>query len=268
MKFMLQTFFKGLYYALTDKNFRTFVWLCIRYGNAGRYSRKNIRFSGYRFTVADARSFIWQFYEIFFKGYYDFKTEKPNPVILDCGSNIGLSILNFKKQYPGSQVFAFEADAAICKILNENISHNNLKNVTVLNQAVWTKDEAIFFKSEGADGGQIAGNADNATKIDAIDLKRFMIQFDSIDFLKIDIEGAEASLLPHIAPELHKVENLFVEFHSYNNEPQHLKEVIDAMTSSGHRIYIDNVAFKNRPFINKAGKYGMDLQLNIFAYKI
>jgi hypothetical protein len=27
------------------------------------------------------------------------------------------------------------------------------------------------------------------------------------------------------------------------------------------------VAFKTHPFVNTKGKYGMDLQLNIFAYK-
>lgn len=267
MKFMLQTFFKGLFFYLTDRNFRTFVWLCLRYGNSTRYKQKRICFSGYRVTVADARSFVWQFYEIFFKGYYDFKAATANPVIIDCGSNIGLSLINFKKQYPGAQIFAFEADAGICELLRKNVQINGISDITVFNQAVWTKDETLSFKSEGADGGQISNDTEHSNKVEAIDLKRFLDGFEKVDFLKIDIEGAEATLLPHIAYVLHKVENIFVEFHSYNGEPQNLRQVIDAITAHGHRVYIDNVTFKNRPFLNKTGKYGMDLQLNIFAYK-
>ncbi len=125
----------------------------------------------------------------------------------------------------------------------------------------------LNFTSEGADGGQISGESEKSNQINGTDLKRFMSRFEKIAFLKIDIEGAEVALMPHIASELHKVENLFVEFHSYNNQTQGLREVMDAITSAGHRVYIDNATFKNQPFLNKTGKHGMDLQLNIFAYK-
>lgn len=267
MKFMLQTFFKGLYYFLRDNNFRSFVWLCIRFGNSKRYAQKEIKVSGLKFKVPDAKSFIWQFYEIGFKGYYDFRTEMKSPVIIDCGSNVGLSVVHFKQQHPDAQIHAFEADAQICAILKDNILNNGYSDITVYNEAVWTKDEMLNFTSEGADGGQISGASENSNQINGIDLKRFMNRFDKIAFLKIDIEGAEVALLPHIASELHKVEHLFVEFHSYNNQTQGLREVMDAITSAGHRVYIDNATFKNQPFLNKSGKYGMDLQLNIFAYK-
>lgn len=268
MKFILQTFFKGLYFFLTDSSFRTFVWLGLRFGSAKRYQPRKITVSGYRLKVPDARSFIWQYYEIFFKGYYDFKSLETSPVIIDCGSNVGLSVLHFKKQYPASHVYAFEADQGICTLLNDNISANNVQGVTVYNEAVWIRDEALHFRSEGADGGQISGKGDKTSSVNGTDLKRFISRFEKIAFLKIDIEGAEAELLPHIASELHKVENLFVEFHSYNQHPQYLREVMDAMTSAGHRLYVDNAGFRNRPYLNKEGKHGMDLQLNIFAYRI
>lgn len=267
MKFILQTFFKGLYYFLTDASFRTFVRLSIVYGSSKRYVAKTIRINKAKMTVADAKSFVWQYYEIFFKRYYTFQTSNPKPIIIDCGSNIGLSVLHFNQQYPNAEIHAFEADSMIANILNGNIKSNNISNVKVHNQAVWIKDEPIQFASEGADGGQISENNEGTSTIEGIDFARFLERFESIDFLKIDIEGAEALLLPHIANQLHKVKNLFVEFHSYNQQPQYLNEVISAITSAGHRLYIDNVAFKLAPYINQKGKYGMDLQLNIFAYK-
>lgn len=268
MKFLLQTFFKGLYFFLTDRNFRTFVRLSIFYGSSKRYVVKTIGIPGARMKVADAKSFIWQFYEIYFKGYYDFKSPNPKPIIIDCGSNIGLSLLNFKRQYPGSEIHAFEADTRICKILEENISNNGLKDIHLHNNAVWIKDEELTFASEGADGGQISESNEAGMKVNGIDLERFLQKFDHIDFLKMDVEGAEKDILPHVKNQLHKVDRFFVEFHSYDGSQQYLNDVIQAMTFAGHRIYIDNVNFKNRPFINTRGKYGMDLQLNIFAFKI
>ena len=218
-------------------------------------------------TVADAKSFVWQYYEIYFKSYYKFKAKNDFPVIVDCGSNIGLSLVNFKQQYPKSVIHAFEPDPQIYSILESNIKTNSLTGIFLNNEAVWTKNETLTFASEGADGGQISSNTGGIT-VKGIDLSEYLEQLEYIDFMKIDIEGAEIQLLPHIQKHLHKVENLFVEFHSYNESTQHLSEVISAMTSAGHRIYIDNVNFKQSPFIHKKGKYGMDLQLNIFAYKI
>jgi len=267
MKFILQTFFKGLYYFLSQASFRTFVRLSILYGSSKRYVRRSVKIPGATLEVADAKSFIWQYYEIYFKAYYDFKTDKKDPIIIDCGSNIGLGLLRFKQQYPNAELHAFEADDVICNILKKNIEKNQLSGIHVHNEAVWIKDETLHFASEGADGGQIAENNEGTKPVNGIDLNRFLQRFEHIDFLKIDIEGAEIQLLPHIASQLHKVDKLFVEFHSYDGQTQHLSEVINAMSSAGHRLYIDNVAFKTHPFVNTKGKYGMDLQLNIFAYK-
>lgn len=264
MKFILQTFFKGLYYILTDKNFRTFVRLSIVHGSSRRYVRKKISIPGARLTVADARSFVWQFYEIYFKGYYRFESKEKHPVILDCGSNIGLSILDFKQQHPQSEIHAFEPDPTIFEILSSNLKENQLSGIFLNNEAVWIRNEDLHFASEGADGGQIS---DKGIHVKGIDLNEYMSRMDRIDFMKMDIEGAEADVLPHITGQLHKVKNFFVEFHSYNDSPQQLNKVIAAMSSAGHRIYIDNVNFKQAPFLNKKGKYGMDLQLNIFAWK-
>jgi len=217
--------------------------------------------------VPDCKSFIWQYYEIFFKGYYQFPCAKANPVIIDCGANIGISIIDFKRQYPLAEIHAFEPDDHIFNILSDNINNYSLKHVTLHNQAVWIKDEELSFESEGADGGKISHDSDQSKKVDAIDFARFLNRFEHVNFLKIDIEGAETKILPHIQGELYKVDNIFVEFHSFNDQAQHLNDVIQALSSNGHRIYIDNINFKNSPFINKKGKYRMDLQLNIFAYR-
>jgi FkbM family methyltransferase len=119
-----------------------------------------------------------------------------------------------------------------------------------------------------ADGKRIANAAQTNNQVDAIDFNEFLKGFNKVDFLKMDIEGAETSVIPHIKEGLSKVDNLFIEFHSFDGQKQDFDKIIATLTDCGFRFYIDNVVFKNHPFINKKAKSNIDLQLNIFAYKI
>lgn len=47
-----------------------------------------------------------------------------------------------------------------------------------------------------------------------MDALSILASHEKIDFLKIDIEGAERYVLPRMASELGKVDNIFVEYHS------------------------------------------------------
>src|SRR5664279_2400892 len=43
----------------------------------------------------------------FLEKYNDFFSNKPNPYIIDCGSNIGVSVLRYKQLYPNCRITAF-----------------------------------------------------------------------------------------------------------------------------------------------------------------
>src|SRR5204862_7255452 len=89
---------------------RRLLGLALRYGDRPRNQALDVTFGTYRFRVPDALSFIWQFREIFVDEFYQFPTTSPNPVIFDCGTNIGTSIAYFRQTYPGARIVAFEAD--------------------------------------------------------------------------------------------------------------------------------------------------------------
>ena len=54
----------------------------------------------------------------------------PTPRILDCGANIGLATLYFKLLYPGACITCFEPGAEAFRVLEANISANQLEEVT------------------------------------------------------------------------------------------------------------------------------------------
>lgn len=208
--------------------------------------------------------------ELFVDEIYRFETKEAKPFIIDAGANIGLSVLYFKSLYPSAEVIAFEPDEDNCKLLRENISLNNLKDVTVEQAAVWIKDETLYFNSAGSQGSKIAEEKDeqkNRIKVEAIRLADIIAQ-RQIDFLKIDIEGAEFGVLKDCANALGKVKHLFVEYHGKVNETEKLVELLSIVQKAGFNVYIKMAADMLKfPFVNHTTNGSFDVQLNIFCYR-
>ena len=123
------------------------------------------------------------------------------------------------------------------------------------------------FLSEGSVGGSLSSNIDeNNNLVKAVRLRDYLDK--PVEFLKIDIEGAEYEVLRDCKDRLHNVVNLFVEYHSLLNEDQKLSEILQIIKDAGFRFYIKE-AWENMkyPFIDKKGLH-FDLQLNIFCYRI
>lgn len=265
---MNKNFVKIIQSAFSDRYYREYLRLLFLYWNVQRYKSREIKFLKYHVTVPDCPSFIYQFKEIFVKQYYAFSTESKTPVIYDCGANIGISVIFFKTIYRNSRIKAFEADKRIAGILENNLERNGIKDVEIYRKAVWTDNNGVEFYSDEADAGTIYGRGQKIL-IDSVRLKDFIDKEQEIDFLKLDIEGAEQDVIEDMRSALGKVKNLFIEYHSFINREQKLDNILLILRENGFRYFINSVYDKNKPFKNKINKQNpeMDLQLNIFAYK-
>ena len=254
---------------LTNKYYREFVRLLFRYSKIDRNKRQSIKFLNYNIEVQDCLSFIFQFKEIFVKQYYLFETTTEVPLIYDCGANIGTSCIFFNKYFPNARIKAFEADTSIAEILKNNLKNNLINNVDVIAKAIWINNDGIQFGAEGADSGSIYSDT-NKIKIDSVRLKDLLDKEDKIDLLKMDIEGAEVDVIEDCGDSLRKAENIFIEYHSFLNSQQNLDKILKILTSNKFRYFIKSDDHKTSPLINKGSVItpSMDLQLNIFAYKL
>ena len=61
-----------------------------------RYVPTKVRLLNEDFEIPDPVSFYHSYHEIFTQNIYKFNTQKQNPLIIDCGSNCGTSIVYFK----------------------------------------------------------------------------------------------------------------------------------------------------------------------------
>lgn len=217
----------------------------------------------------DSASFLFMYNEIIEKQIYYFNTDADKPFIIDAGANIGLSIIFFKSLFPKAIILGFEPDPRSFKILKSNIDQFGFSDIEVLQKGVWDRPATLNFFTEGADGGRIALETDkeNIIKINTIRLKDYLNKH--VDFLKIDIEGAETNVLKDCADALNNVDKIFVEYHSFVNHAQNLHSLLNVLSEAGFRYNIQQIGvFSPTPFIEILSFLNMDNQLNIFAYRI
>ena len=234
-----------------------------------RFGSYTTGFMGHSLHVHDQASFRLGYKELFKDEVYKFASQKSNPFIIDCGANMGMSVIYFKTLFPGSHIVAFEADPYIFSFLEKNIQSFGLNDVTVINKAVWDKnDDVLSFLAEGGAGGRVQEKSGQHKFVDVITARLRDYLTEEIDFLKIDIEGAEGKVLADCKDRLGFVKNLFIEYHSMENTTQNLQLILQIVQDAGFRYHI-KVAYSTRfPFIERKLNFGMDTQLNIFCYRL
>lgn len=223
---------------------------------------------GKPFKYHSGRSFADTYQEIFEEEIYQFRPSKTDRIILDCGANMGLSVLYFSRTYPDHQIIAFEPDKAIFKILEENVATFNLKNVRLYEKAVWTNTETLTFYTDGGMGGRVQNEYANQAPVyvETVPLLDFLSP--DVDFLKIDIEGAEDTVLRYCGENLQKANNIFFEYHNNINTRQTLHELLALVQSLGFTYYIKESAKRTRPFTeSRIICESFDMALNVFCYR-
>jgi FkbM family methyltransferase len=179
--------------------------------------------------------------QILFRGMNDFSSDTDAPVIIDCGANIGYTSLHYKRCYPAARITAFEPDPQFLPMLRANLERNGATDVEVVPAAAWLADGRSAWVLEGRDGSRLGdGTAgQRTTTVGTVDLRTYLTE--DVDLLKMDIEGAEFDVIPHIAPALHRVRNIVVECHiTDSTKYDGLARLMTTLTASGFRISVNS----------------------------
>lgn len=186
----------------------------------GKNEQVKVRFDGLTVHGFDYRTLDLLYREIFMDEQYKFVSNKSKPLIIDCGSNIGVAVLYFKKLFPESRIIAFEPNPHTFRLLEKNISVNNLKNVETHNKALWHEETVIsFFIDENV--GTLLGSVrkdrggDHELKIRTEKLSDLLAQYDKVDMLKMDVEGAEINVIDDLKRNnmIQKADRYIIEYH-------------------------------------------------------
>jgi FkbM family methyltransferase len=180
----------------------------------------NYSFYGYNYSTIE-----FLFNEIFISNIYHFNSNNQQPLIIDCGANIGMSMLYFKRLFPKSKIIAFEANPHAFKLLEKNLNLNNLENVHLYNVALFNEATEISFYL-GEDVGSLLGsiNANRGgefeLKVKAQRLSYFLNNIEKVDLVKMDVEGAELYIVSDLfeSKTINKVNQYIIEYHHNIND--------------------------------------------------
>ncbi len=144
-------------------------------------------------------------------------------VIVDAGGYIGITGLYFHKLFPDARIIVLEPNSESFSLLKNNIDRNRVETITAIQAGLWGADERLVAAEKFRDGRAWAfslqpGTESQQNAVEGITLETLRQQFniDSIDLLKIDIEGAECSVFEderRISMVLSRVRIIAIEIH-------------------------------------------------------
>lgn len=177
-----------------------------------------------------------------------------NSIILDLGSNIGLTIYHLKQLYPKAVIFGYEMNTE-----NYLLAKRNTKafaNVHVYNQAVWTENKIVEYNpNSDYDAYSISHQKNNEQniKIQALTIMDIIKQhkLKKIDYLKMDIEGAEKEILNNQDLSwLQFVNSMNIEMHI--DEGETLLSYINILNKNGFHAWKDDKHWSSIKAIRKS----------------
>lgn len=199
-----------------------------------------LQWMGRRVRYSNRSSILFLVHEIFAHCAYDFEPARPDPLIVDCGANVGMAALFFRLRFPGSRVVSVEPHPQAFRLLEENTAGDpRIERI----EAAVTEDgaPARLFAPPG-DAASLASSLvpglvdGQPVEVAGIRLSDLLARLDGdVDLLKLDIEGAEYGALRdgHRTGALARVREVAVEYHRIPSEPGGPDEVVRLLRDSG-----------------------------------
>ncbi len=181
---------------------------------------------------------------------------EPGMRVIEVGANRGVTAVTVAKRVgTHGHVYAFEPVPEFYDIVEENLSRNGVRNVSLYRTALSNNTATIpFFKHGGGSGIAPADDAE-AIQVQTITIDRFVAEqaIERIDIVSMDCEGSELNVLlgarallveqrPQIFCEIH---------HEYLSQlGQSADQVVNYLESLGYDIEPSDVESpRKRPTI-------------------
>jgi FkbM family methyltransferase len=181
---------------------------------------------------------------------------KQGDIVVDVGAHIGrYTIIASKRVGANGKVIAIEAHPGNYEMLNRNVKLNGLTNVTTLNYAVYSKETKIKLFLPGEKSNRTIYNTlissratdeekfveVNANTLDNL-LQQARISHAEVNWLKIDVEGAEFEVLKgaHDIMSNSKNISLLIEIHNVEDGKNLYRPIMDLMEKYNFKVEFEN----------------------------
>ena len=168
------------------------------------------------------------FHETFVKRFHVPPEEIQPKTVLDLGCNIGLTVAHYEVLWPSADIVGVDLDAENCEV-----SRGNCRRARIIHAAVCGRSGLRMYSGAEAWGYRLDPLGDRP--VEARTLEELIDCFaDDVDFVKMDIEGAEWEVVagPGSWPE--RVGSLLVEIHdTEGRRHEGIDEMMRSLRSKG-----------------------------------
>lgn len=226
------------------RDYLRFAWSAARrWGDTGP---GELRWMGHDVRFTNRMSMLFLLHEIFAGGTYDFDPARPDPLIVDGGANVGMSVLFFGLRFPRARIVAVEPHPEAFRLMAENTRRlgDGIERI----QAALTEDGApATLIAPPSDGASLMSSVDASWSdgagiaVDGLRLSNLIARQErEIDFLKLDIEGAEYGVLRDLVRTgaITRIREAAIEFHRTPTEPGGPAEIAETLRESGFVVTV------------------------------
>lgn len=175
-----------------------------------------------------------------------FYKPKPGDVIVDVGAGQGEDVLSFSRAVGTTgKVLAIEAFPSTYRTLEEFCARNHLANTIPLQLAIMDEPGWVSFQAgDDWSATEAVKSVGDGPKVRGVTLADVCAehQVDQIDYLKMNIEGAEVMALKGMKGMLHRIKSICVSCHDFRadrGEGEYFRTrdfVIDFLGTNGFKL--------------------------------
>ena len=201
---------------------------------------------------------------------------KEGMTILDIGSHIGLMAVVFGKKVGNTgKVYAFEPTPSTSRILQETVRINHGNNISVEPYALADQKGKLSFYISN----HLADNSNSLVNNHRTDRQESKVEVDvntvddfvkerniaKVDFIKVDVEGAEFKLLKGAQQTIRRDQPLIIlAIHpdSIKNFGDSTAEIWDLLKNLGYRILLGSAEINKNEFTSRNDLFDVFLVRN------
>lgn len=166
-------------------------------------------------------------------------------VILDLGCNAGYTTAHLASLYPGARIIGVEMDVGNYELAKSNVA--GLENCRILNLAIAAADGTVSYRPDveavayriDRNAAHTDGSGEISVKAVRIDTLMRDLKIESVDYVKMDIEGEEVEIFDGSEESLRWLDHtvcLNVEVHTGDGA---LRKIIGKLEDRGFTAWKD-----------------------------
>ncbi|WP_025743579.1 FkbM family methyltransferase [Aquimarina pacifica] len=170
---------------------------------------------------------------------------KKGDVIVDIGAGIGTEALFFNEKTENEgKIYAIEASKNSCQKLTQLCEKNNLKNFKNFNLAITNSNQKVWIEETEDYQKDFINTSKKGLPVDGVTIDHFVEQngINHIDFIKVNIEGAELQMIEGMKNTIKITKNIAISCHDFlfDNKTQIKENVVQFLEEHNFDVSLNN----------------------------